>query len=111
MERLPREFQFPDFPSRLGDEELESDGWRQFHSRNSEERFAACLSSVGGFYDDIMQRAVVVFNILAYIQREELWRADSRDEGSWNDWLKGSAWFVEIKRICRSIYKEGRYVL
>jgi hypothetical protein len=73
---LPREFLFPDFPSRLDGEELESEGWRRFKSKNLEERFAACLASVGGFHDDIMKRAVILFNILAYIQGEELWRVD-----------------------------------
>jgi hypothetical protein len=85
MTHLPREFLFPDFPSRLDGEELESEDWRQFKSKNHEERFAACLSSVGGFHDDIMERAVIIFNILAYIQREELWRADGRGKDSWND--------------------------
>ena len=111
MTHLPHEFQFPDFPSRLDGKELESEGWRQFKSKNSEERFAACLSGVGGFYDDITERAVIVFNILAYIQREELWRADGRSKDSWNDWVKDSAWFLEVKSICGNIYKGDRYVL
>lgn len=108
---LPREFLFPDFPSRLDGEELESEGWRHFNSKNREERFAACLSSIGGFHDDIMERAVIMFNILAYIQREELWRADSKSKDSWNDWVKDSTWFLEVKEICGNIYKGGRYVL
>ncbi len=112
MTYLPREFLFPDFPSRLDGKELESDseGWRQFKSKNREERFAVCLSSVGGFHDDIMERAVIMFNILAYIQREELWRADGRDKDSWNDWVKDSTWFSEVKEICGNIYKGNRYV-
>lgn len=111
MTHLPSEFQFPDFPSRLDGKELESEGWRQFKSKNREERFAACSSSVGGFYDDIMERAVIVFNILAYIQREELWRADSGGKDSWNDWVKDSTWFLEVRSICGNIYKGDRYVL
>lgn len=111
MTDIPHEFQLPDFPSRLDGEEFESEGWRQFKSKNSEERFAACLSGIGRFYDDIIQRAVLVFNTLAYIQREELWRADGRGKSSWNDWVKDSAWFWEIKSICDSIYIGDRYVL
>jgi hypothetical protein len=71
MTHLPREFLFPDFPSRLGGEKLESEDWRQFKSKNREERFAACLSSVGGFHDDIMERAVIIFNILARLSRSQ----------------------------------------
>jgi hypothetical protein len=70
MTYLPRDFLFLDFPLRLDGEELESEGWRQFKSKNREERFAACLSSAGGFHDDIIQRVVIIFNIFAYIQRE-----------------------------------------
>jgi hypothetical protein len=110
MTHLPREFLFPDFPSRLDGEEFESEDWRQFKSKNREERFAACLSSVGGFHDDIMERAVIIFNILAYIQREELWRADGRGKDSWNDWVKDSTWFSEVREICGNIYKGDRYV-
>jgi hypothetical protein len=111
MTYLPREFLFLDFPSRLDSKELESEGWRHFKSKNREDRFAACLSSIGGFHDDIMERAVILFNILAYIQREELWRADSKGKDSWNDWVKDSTWFLEVKEICGNIYKGDRYVL
>jgi hypothetical protein len=82
---LPREFLFLDFPLRLDGEELELEGWRQFKSKNRKERFATCLSSVRGFHDDIMERAVITFNILAYIQGEELWRANGKGKDSWND--------------------------
>jgi hypothetical protein len=110
MTHLPREFLFLDFPSRLDGEELESEGWRQFKSKNREEHFAACLSSVRGFHNDIMERAVITFNILAYIQEEELWRADGKGKDSWNDWVKDSMWFLEVKEICRNIYKGDRYI-
>ena len=72
MTHLPREFLFLDFPLRLDGEELESEGWRQFKSKNHKEHFTAYLSSVRGFHNDIMERAVITFNILAYIQGEEL---------------------------------------
>jgi hypothetical protein len=57
-----------------------------------------------------MERAVIMFNILAYIQREELWRADGGGKDSWNDWVKDSTWFSEVKNICGNIYKGDRYV-
>jgi hypothetical protein len=68
------------------------------------------LSSIRDFHDDIMERAVIMFNILAYIQREELWRADGKGKDSWNDWVKHSTWFLEVKEIYGNIYKGDRYV-